>query len=154
MNFYLENKNTKILNLKQDQKDGTKLFLLIESITGKPIQNWNSTPKFKFNFFQNLQTFLNFIKKEGLPELYISVVDIENGNLKSIFLLISSIIKFYHFEKKKVPFTPRIKIDERKMLLNWLKEILEDNTINFSDRFVNLLLFIHFFQLERWNFIE
>jgi len=81
-NQYLTERMLSMNDLQEDLKDGVKLCELLEIISSKQLGKFNKKPKTRYQFLENNQKGLQFIKEEGLTLVGIGPEDIVDGKLK------------------------------------------------------------------------
>jgi hypothetical protein len=93
MNTYATRKGIKIgEDLEDELKNGVKLALFMEAISGDSLGRINKNPRMQIQSIENLNKSINFVKKLGIRLENISSEDIYEGNLKIILGFIWTLI--------------------------------------------------------------
>ena len=113
-NSHLSDRLIKIEDLATNLQNGFILCQLLEIISDKPVKHTKNA-KLKLQMMENLNSALDFIKREGLKLVNIGAEDIYGNNLKIILGLIWTLILRYQINKGIAEGSPKW------LLLEWVK---------------------------------
>ena len=146
-NSHLIKVNFKIEKLDEDFRDGLKLMLLLEIISGERLSK-PETGHLRIHHVSNVQRALDFIKSKGIF-VSIGAQDIVDGNLKLTLGLIWILIHQYTI--KKVDFEDA---SEKEGLLKWLNDGNEFEAKNFHNDIKDGLAFCGLLNKYKPNLID
>eukprot|EP00054_Salpingoeca_dolichothecata_P031713 m.264383 g.264383 ORF g.264383 m.264383 type:complete len:407 (-) comp27777_c0_seq1:167-1387(-) len=131
MNTQLSKVGSKIDNLEEDFKNGVAILQTLEQCSGKSVGKYNKNAKLPVQQVENLNTALDFIKREGMKLVNIGAPELQSGNLKLVLGLIWTIIYHYQVSKgfKNAGQAHGKKGGAKDMLLEWVRSKIPEYDI-------------------------
>eukprot|EP01080_Neovahlkampfia_damariscottae_P003940 gene3940-7150_t len=136
MNLYLEGVDEKVTDLRKDLTTGETLRTFLILLSGKKLNGkFAKKPSFKIHKIANLQRILEFFVEEKIPTHGIKPEDIENGDLKTINILMTYVVIHFHFLKGKSIGSAKNITLMKNELIYWIKSKTGSEIENFNSSF-------------------